>query len=69
MPGGRSLRELKERGVEHVDIIISDDLPGIEEAISSVFPGADRKLCVVHAMRTSQRKVRRKDWEKVLRGL
>ncbi len=61
-------KELKERGVEFIDIVISDDLSGIEEAVSSVFPGADHQLCVVHAMRNSQRKVRRKDWEKVLRG-
>ncbi len=57
--------ELRERGVERIDILVSDDLPGIGEAVGSVFPGADHQLCIVHAMRNSQRKVRRKDWEKV----
>lgn len=37
--------ELRKRGVERVDILVSDDLPGIEEAISSAFPGADHQLC------------------------
>jgi transposase-like protein len=63
------LGELKERGVERVEIVVSDDLPGIEEATSSVFPGADHQLCITHAMRNSQRKVRRRDWEEVSQDL
>ena len=61
--------ELKERGVEHVDIVVSDDLSGIEDAVVSVFPSADHQLCLVHAMRASQRKARRRDWEEVSGGL
>ncbi|NPV60532.1 MAG: hypothetical protein HPY75_12850 [Actinobacteria bacterium] len=57
--------ELKQRGLERIDIVVSDDLPGIEEAVASVFPSADHQLCLVHAMRASQRKARIRDWEKV----
>ena len=57
--------ELKARGVQRIDIVVSDDLPGIEEATRTVFPGADHQLCCVHAMRNSQRKTRRRDWEEV----
>lgn len=63
------LAELKQRGVEHIDIVVTDDLVGIEEAIASVFPSSCHQLCVVHAMRASQRKVRRRDWEEVSGGL
>ncbi len=48
-------QEERKRGLKHVDIIISDDFPGIEEASRSVFPAADHQLCIVHAMRGSQR--------------
>ncbi len=62
-------KELKKRGVERIDIVVSDDLPGIEEASRSVFPGADHQLCVVHAVRNARSKVRRSDSAAVLQGL
>ncbi|MGQ9758870.1 MAG: transposase [Actinomycetota bacterium] len=30
--------EMEERGAERIDIVVSDDLPGIENAGSKVFP-------------------------------
>ncbi len=62
-------RELGERGVGRIDIVVSDGLPGIGEASRSVFPGADRKLCVVHAVRGARTRVRRCDCAAVLQGL
>ena len=38
------LRELWDRGVRKVEVFISDDLPGIEEAIREVFPNAKWQL-------------------------
>lgn len=61
--------ELRERGVERIDIVVSDDLSGIEEATRSVFPGADHQLCCVHAVRNARTKVRRSDCSEVLSGL
>lgn len=61
--------ELAERGVQSIDIVVSDDLAGIEEATRSVFPGADHQLCCVHAVRGARTKVRRSDCSEVLAGL
>jgi putative transposase len=57
--------ELRARGIKSVDIFISDDLPGIEEASQSVYPASNHQLCVVHAMRNARTKVRRKDLDEV----
>jgi len=46
-----------------VRIFIIDDLPGLEEAIKKIFPEADRKLCVLHAVRDAFNKVWKKDRE------
>ncbi|MBC7247331.1 MAG: IS256 family transposase [Actinobacteria bacterium] len=61
--------ELKERGVERIDIVVSDDLSGIEEASRSVFPSCDHQLCCVHAVRNARTRVRRSDCSDVLSGL
>jgi transposase-like protein len=42
-----------------VELFISDDLPGIEEAIRGIFPQAKWRLCVVHAVRDALSKVRK----------
>jgi len=63
------ISELAGRGVWQVDIFISDDLPGIEEATKSVFPGSDHQLYVVHALRNVASKGRRTDRAVVLAGL
>lgn len=63
------LSELRQRGVESVDIFVSDDLPGIEEASSAIFPASDHQLCIVHAMRNSRTKVRKADITEVFADL
>jgi len=55
------LTDLKNRGVKDILIITSDDLPGIEEAISAVYPEAAYQGCVVHVMRNSLKHVSHKD--------
>jgi len=42
--------DLKRRRVQRVQIFITDDLPGLEEAIKKIFPEADWQLCVLHAV-------------------
>jgi len=44
------LKDLKRRRVQRVRIFITDDLPGLEEAIKKIFPEADWQLCVLHAV-------------------
>ena len=42
------LEVFKERGVEQIDLIVSDALSGIENAVCAAFPTALHHLCVVH---------------------
>jgi len=55
------LKDLKRRGGQRVQVFITDDLPGLEEAIKKIFPEADWQLCVLHAVRDALNKVRKKD--------
>lgn len=55
------LESLKERGVETVDLIISDALSGIEDAIARAFPHALHQLCVEHSKRQVTSVASRKD--------
>ena len=63
------LKDLKRRGVQRVRIFITDDLPGLEEAIKKIFPEADWQLCVLHAVRDALNKVRKKDREALAEAL
>jgi transposase-like protein len=47
------LLSIKQRGLhgKHLELIISDDGPGFEGAISQLFPGTKHQLCLVHKMR------------------
>jgi putative transposase len=55
------LTELRNRGVKDILIITSDNLPGIQEAISAVYPEAAYQGCVVHIIRNSLKYVSWKD--------
>ena len=55
------LEALKERGVEQIDLIVSDALSGIENAVCSAFPTALHQLCVVHFKRKVLNTVSTKD--------
>lgn len=45
--------DLRNRGVKDILIVTSDDLPGIQDAISAVYPEAEYQSCVVHVIRNS----------------
>ena len=55
------LKTLKTRGVERIDLIISDALQGIERAICSAFPQSAHQLCVVHFKRQALNVVSKRD--------
>ena len=55
------LEALKERGVEAVDLIVSDVLTGIENAVKRAYPGALHQLCTVHFKRNALGMVAKKD--------
>jgi transposase-like protein len=55
------LQDLKDRGVEHVDLIISDNLTQLEGSIAEVFPESQHQKCIVHLQRNLSTYVRRED--------
>jgi len=64
--------DLKNRGVKDILIITSDDLPGIQDAISAVYPEAAYQGCVVHVIRNSMKHVSYKDrkaFSKSMKGI
>ena len=43
---------LQERGVEQIDLIVSDALTGIETAVAEAFPSAEHQFCITHLKRS-----------------
>lgn len=63
------LKALKTRGVERIDLIISDALQGIERAIASAFPHSSHQLCVVHFKRHALNAVSKRDKDRMRQEL
>ena len=59
-------RSLKQRGATEVLLGVMDGLPGLEDAFNKVFSKADVQRCVVHKVRNTIRKVRKKDLPQLL---
>ena len=59
------LNELKTRGVKKVLIFCTDNLPGLDVAIISVYKKADHQKCIVHQIRNSVKHVSWKDRKEV----
>jgi transposase-like protein len=57
---------LKERGIEKVDLVISDGHKGIKSAASKSFVGSSWQLCTVHVKRNLIKIVPKKDIKSVL---
>ena len=55
------LEELKERGVTQIDLVVSDALQGIENAVCAAFPQASHQFCVAHVKRQTLNCVSHKD--------
>lgn len=53
--------DVKARGLEDIFIVCSDNLSGLTDGISSIFPQAITQICVVHQIRNSLRYVVWKD--------
>lgn len=54
------LEQLKQRGVERIDLVVSDALTSIEDAVWKVFNRAEIQLCTVHLCRNYLKEVKRK---------
>ena len=55
------LEALKERGVTQIDLVVSDALQGIENAVCAAFPQASHQFCVAHVKRQILNCVSHKD--------
>ena len=53
--------EMKNRGLKDILIACSDNLAGMSEAISAVYPNTEHQLCIVHQIRNSLAYVSYKD--------
>lgn len=56
-----NLTELRNRGVQDIFIACTDNLTGMNEAITAVYPKTEHQLCIVHQIRNSLRFVSYKD--------
>jgi putative transposase len=56
-----NLTELKNRGMQDMLIACTDNLKGMSDAITAVFPKCEHQLCVVHQIRNSLAYVSYKD--------
>lgn len=54
------LQDLYQRGLKEVLLGVFDGLPGLEEAFKSIYPKADVQRCVVHKVRNTLNRVRKK---------
>lgn len=63
------LNNLKDRALEDILIISTDNLPGFSQAIEAVYPKAEIQKCVIHQIRNSTRYVSYKDKKELMRDL
>ena len=63
------LMNLKSRGVEQVLLGVMDGLPGLTDSFLKVYPKADVQRCVVHKVRNTLHKVKRKHTDEIVTDL
>ena len=66
---GCLLKELKQRGVQKIDLFVTDGLQGLEDEIMKIFPETDFQKCVIHKMRNILNKTSPKDKGEVANDL
>jgi putative transposase len=64
-----NLTEMKNRGMSDMLIACTDNLTGMSEAISAVYPKCEHQLCIVHQIRNSLKYVSYKDRKKLAMDL
>lgn len=63
------LTQLKNRGTSDILILCCDGLPGLPQAVASVFPETDVQTCVVHLLRTAMKYASYKDRRAMARDM
>jgi putative transposase len=64
-----AFEDLKNRGLQEVNLVVCDGLQGIENTIAEVFPMATVQLCTVHLTRNILSKVKPSDKQEVAQDL
>lgn len=64
-----NLTEMKNRGMNDMLIACTDNLTGMSETISAVYPKCEHQLCIVHQIRNSLKYVSYKDRKAVVADL
>ena len=64
-----NLTELRNRGLQDILIACTDNLTGMNEAITAVYPKTEHQLCIVHQIRNSLKFVSYKDRKLVANDL
>jgi len=55
------LNDLIKRGLKRVMVIVSDDFPGLTQAIKALFPDTDHQLCFVRMQRNIKKNMSKQD--------
>jgi putative transposase len=55
------LNDLIKRGLKRVMVIVSDDFPGLTQAIGNLFPQTDHQLCFLHMQRNIKKNMSKQD--------
>lgn len=63
------LNQLKERGLEDILIVSTDNLTGFTQAIEAVYPKAEIQKCIIHQIRNSTKYVSYKDIKELMKDL
>lgn len=63
------LNQLKERGLEGILIVSTDNLSGFSQAIKSVYPKTEIQKCIIHQIRNSTKYVSYKDIKELMKDL
>jgi len=51
----RVLNDLLDRGLQRVVVVVSDDFPGLSDALEALYPLTEHQLCFVHLKRNIRR--------------
>jgi len=63
------LNQLRDRGIEDILIISTDNLTGFSQAINAVYPKAQIQKCIIHQIRNSTKYVSYKDIKELMKDL
>lgn len=63
------LNELKNRGLEDILIVSTDNLPGFTQALEAIYPNAEIQKCIIHQIRYSTKFLSYKDIKDLIKDL